>query len=309
MLSVYIDVPDAFAASYGAQGAGEREWIADLPRLGGEFLDRWDLRPDGPPAYGMASLVLPVLQPDGTPAVLKLQQLREETAGSATGLRAWNGDGIVHLLDHDEGSATQLLERLDATRPLSSVAEDTAVQILAELMARLTSVPAPDGIRRLSDIAAAMLDQVERAVWSLRDPAERRMVRNCAAAVSELVGESGASLLHWDLHYDNVLAGDREPWLAIDPEPLAGDPGFELLPALDNRWDEIEATGDVPRAALRRFDLLTEVLNLDRDRATGWTLGRVLQNALWDIEDGKTALDPAQAAIATTLLKRPPSRI
>ncbi|WP_433472431.1 aminoglycoside phosphotransferase family protein [Spirillospora sp. CA-142024] len=303
--SVYIDVPDGFAASYGAQGAEARAWIAGLPRLGGEFLDRWELRPDGPLAYGMASLVLPVLQRDGTPAVLKLQQPREETAGTATGLRAWKGAGIVRLLDHDENSSTQLLERLDAARPLSSVADETAaVQVLAELMARLTSVPAPKDLRRLSDIAAAMLDQVPQAVLGLRDPAERRLVRTCASAVAELIGEPGDRLLHWDLHYDNVLAGEREPWLAIDPEPLAGDPGFELLPALDNRWDEVEATGNVARAVLRRFDLLTEALGLERKRATGWTLGRVLQNALWDIEDGKTALEPAQVAIATALLSR-----
>jgi streptomycin 6-kinase len=66
----------------------------------------------------------------------------------------------------------------------------------------------------------------------------------------------------------------------------------------------VVATGDVTRAVLRRFDLLTEVLGLDRQRATGWTLGRVLQNALWDIEDGETALDPAQIAIGTALLRR-----
>lgn len=303
--SIYIDVPDVFAASYGAHGAEARAWIAELPRLGGEFLDRWELRPDGPPAYGMASLVLPVLRSDGTPAVLKLQQLREETVGTAAGLEAWNGNGIVRLLDHDENSATQLLERLDAARPLSLIADDTTgLQILAELMARLTSVPAPTGLRRLSDIAAAMLDQVPRAVPALRDPAEQRLVRTCASAVAELMGEPGDRLLHWDLHYDNVLAGEREPWLAIDPEPLAGDPGFELLPALDNRWDEVEATGDVTRAVLRRFDLLTEVLGLDRNRATGWTLGRVLQNALWEVEDGKVMLEPVQVAIATALLRR-----
>ena len=64
------------------------------------------------------------------------------------------------------------------------------------------------------------------------------------------------------------------------------------------------ATGDVTRTVLRRFDLLTEVLGLDRQRATGWTLGRILQNALWDIEDGKTTLEPAQVALGMTLLRR-----
>ncbi|MEU9318739.1 aminoglycoside phosphotransferase family protein [Streptomyces sp. NPDC048295] len=301
-----IEVPAAFAASYGENGgASARAWIAALPGLAADFLDHWSLRPDGAPAHGMASLVLPVTRADGTPAVLKLQQVTEDNIDAAPGLRVWNGDGVVHLLDHDPDTGTMLLERLDEARPLSVVADDTAaVQILAELLARLVAVPAPPGFRQLADIAAAMLDEVPRAVPMLHDPAERRLVRSCASAVTELVGEPGDRLLHWDLHYDNVLAGQREPWLAIDPEPLAGDPGFELLPAMHNRWAEVVATGDVTGTVLRRFDQLTEVLGLDRQRATGWTLGRVLQNALWDVEDGKTVLDPVQVVIATALLNR-----
>lgn len=65
----------------------------------------------------------------------------------------------------------------------------------------------------------------------------------------------------------------------------------------------------MPRAIRRRFDLMTEVLDLDRQRATGWTRGRILQNALWNIEDGKTALHPNQVAIARALLDRTGGRI
>lgn len=295
--STLIDVPDVFAASYGTQGPEARAWLVELPRIGGEFLDRWRLRPDGPPAHGMASLVLPVLREDGTPAVLKLQQLREETAHTATGLLAWRGEGVVRLLDHDERSATQLLERLDAARTLSSLDDDdTAMAALAGLLARLTAVAAPIGVRKLSGIAAAMLERTPEAVTRLGDPAERRLVEVCASAVAELIGESGDRLLHWDLHYENVLAAEREPWLAIDPKPLAGDPGFELLPALYNRFD--------PAAVQWRFDLLTEALGLDRERARAWSLGRVLQNTLWHIEDGERHLEREQESMARTLLAR-----
>ncbi|MGX1911546.1 aminoglycoside phosphotransferase family protein [Streptomyces phaeochromogenes] len=268
-----------------------------------DFLDRWSLTPDGPTARGMASVVLQVTREDGTPAVLKFQELSEDNAGAAQGLRVWNGDGAVRLLDHDPDTGTMLLERLDAARPLSSLTDDDAApRILADLLARLVAVSAPDGLRRLSDIAAAMLDQVPHALPALRDPADRRLLRTCASAVAELVGEAGDRLLHWDLHYDNVLAGEREPWLAIDPEPLAGDPGFDLWPALNSRWDAVTATGDEARAVLRRFDVLTETVGLDRQRAGGWTLGRILQNTLWDIEDGKTAIDAPQLVIASVAL-------
>jgi streptomycin 6-kinase len=306
--SIRIDVPDTLVASQcNHGGASGRAWIATLPRLITDMLHRWGLRLDGPARHGMGALVLPVVCADGDTAALKLQPLNEENAGEPIGLRIWDGDGAVRLLDHDPDTGTMLLERLDATRPLSAMGEDTAaVQILAELLARLVAVPAPSGLRTLSDISTAMLDHVPRAARMLRDPDEQRLLRICASAVTELISEPSDRLLHWDLHYDNILAGQRQPWLAIDPKPLAGDPGFELLPALDNRWNQVVATGNVSRAVLRRFDQLTEVLALDRQRATGWTLGRVLQNALWDIEDGTTTLDPTQIAIATALMRRPP---
>ena len=50
-------------------------------------------------------------------------------------------------------------------------------------------------------------------------------------------------MIHGDLHYENVLAADREPWLAIDPKPMAGDPHYEVAPMLWNRWDEVVASG------------------------------------------------------------------
>jgi len=299
MLSVNLDVPGTFVASYGMNA-----WVGRLPRLAADVLDRWALRPDGAVAHGMAAVVLPVIRADGTPAVLKLQEPRDETTGAVIGLRAWGGDGVVRLLDGDATTGAMLLERLDAGRPLSTVADDArAMAILAELLARLVAVPAPEGLRHLADVAAAMLAVAPRAAAALADPAERQLVRTCASAVGELIGEAGDRLLHWDLHYDNVLAGEREPWLAIDPESLAGDPGFDLLPALDSRWDVVVATGEVDRAVLRRFDLLAEAIGGDRQRAVGWTLGRVLQNALWDVEDGKSALEPSQVAIADVLLR------
>ncbi|MFF2540347.1 aminoglycoside phosphotransferase family protein [Streptomyces cyaneofuscatus] len=302
--SPVFDVPGALVASYGAPGdARGRAWLAALPRLAAEFLGRWELRRDGPVAHGMAGLVLPVVRADGTRAVLKLQPPGEENAGVAAGLRAWDGDGVVRLIEVDPVAGVQLLERLDAGRPLSAEPDDAVVMgVLAGLMARLSAVPAPPGMRRLGDIAAAMVARAPEALVLLRDPAERELVRTCAAAVAELAGEAGDRLLHWDLHDGNVLAGERQPWLAIDPEPLAGDPGFELWPALDIRWEKV-VEGGVTGPVLHRFDQLTEALALDRRRATGWTLGRVLQNALWDIEDGKIALEPSQVALAVTLLE------
>ncbi|GAA3950606.1 aminoglycoside phosphotransferase family protein [Actinomadura viridis] len=297
-----IEVPAGLAEVQSrANGDAGRAWLTALPELVSTALRHWDLRRDGAVRHGMAALVLPVVRPDGAPAVLKVRFVNEESEGEGAALRIWDGNGAVRLIDEDPLTGALLLERLDADRTLSSLEDDAqALKILTEILGRLVAHPAPEGTRRLTDIAHAMLGQVPEAVAAL--PGRRPILEACAGAVAELAGEAGDRLLHWDLHYDNVLAGTREPWLAIDPNPLAGDPGFDLMPALDNRWDDIVATGDVPRAVRRRFDLMVDMLGLDRRRAAGWTLGRALQNTLWDVEDGEPDMSPVQLAIAEALL-------
>jgi streptomycin 6-kinase len=274
-----IDIPvpaELAAAQHTYNGAAGRAFIAALPRRAADYLDRWELRLDGPSMYGMCALVLPVLMADGTPAVLKLQHLDEETAGEPAALRVWAGDGAVRLLNHDPTTGTLLLERLDATRTLTHLPDTReATLVIARLLAHLTAAPAPQGMRRLGDIAKAMLEQAPQSVHQIPDPADRRLIKDCAAALREVAAEPGDRLLHWDLHYDNVLAAARTPWLAIDPKPLSGTPAFELFPALANRFD--------PADIRRRFDTMTEVMHLDRTLARAWTLARVLQTTLWDI--------------------------
>ncbi|MFJ8754169.1 aminoglycoside phosphotransferase family protein [Streptomyces sp. NPDC102441] len=287
------------------QGAAGRAFAAALPGLAGRFLEEWGLRPDGAVMYGMCALVVPVVrEADGRGAALKLQMVDAETVGEPVALRVWGaaGAGVVGLLEHDAETGVMLLERLDEHRPLTGVPDvREAVRVLAGSLSRLVRVPAPPGMRRLGDAAAGMLAETPGAVVVLEDAGERRRLLDCAAAVREVAGEPGDRLLHWDLHYANILAGRAEEgrageWVVLDPKPLAGDPAFELFPALDQRFDASEV--------LWRFGLLCGVLELDRERARAWTLGRVLQNALWGIRLGRPRLYADHAEIARRLLGR-----
>ncbi|MGW5972978.1 aminoglycoside phosphotransferase family protein [Streptomyces sp. NPDC055186] len=299
-----IHVPEELAAAQEKfNGEAGRAFVSGLPGLTSAFLDHWDLRITGAPMHGVSALVLPVDRADGTPAVLKLQIPDEETEGEPVALRTWNGDGAVRLLDHDASTGTMLLERLDPARTLAHLPDvREALLVIARLLAHLTSTPAPAGLRRLGDIAHALLERTPGALARTPDPAVRRTLADCAAALREVADEPGDRLLHWDLHYDNVLAADRAPWLAIDPKPLAGDPGFDLWPALANRFD-----ADHPADTVWRFDALTDVLGLDRDRARAWTHARLLQNSLWHTENGRPP-SPLDLEIAHRLHRRPPRR-
>jgi streptomycin 6-kinase len=307
-----ILVPAELAESYRKYSGevGER-WIAGLPAMAAEYLDRWQLVIDGTVASGAVALIIPVACRDGSPAVLKLQPIDDETGGEPAALKAWAGRGAVRLLEHDPVTGAMLLERLDATRDLTTMENDqTAATIIAELLAILNSAPVPADMRRLDDVAATILAGTPEAIRLAADSKERELLINYADRLQELITDPVDSrLLHWDLHYGNTLSTlcPGTQWKAIDPKPLSGDSGFELLPALSNRWEDLVQTGNVSRALLRRFDLMTEVLGLSRKRAAAWTLARVLQNAVWDLVSfGEDHLDPSQRVIAEVLIDRYP---
>lgn len=292
-----IEIPAKLIRNHSAKAP---EWLAGLPgaRRG---LGEWQLTVDGDALSGEASLILPVVRRDGTQAMLKLQSVNDESESEALALRTWNHNDVVAVLEDDPATSTLLLERLQP-RTLDDLPDHVeATRILAELLTHLMVVPAPPGIRRLSDIAAGMIEDAPRLIPMLADPAEQALTWRFVAQVTELLPESGDRLLHWDLHYYNVMAGTRRPWLAIDPKPLAGDPAFELMPAVWNRWDDLVATGDLSQAIRDRFGLMLEVTGIDRDRALGWTAGRILQNVLWFTADGGTRIEAELKAVADAL--------
>ncbi|MEV0291290.1 aminoglycoside phosphotransferase family protein [Kribbella sp. NPDC050820] len=293
-----IEIPAKLVTNHGKTSP---EWLAGLPGAAAEYVDRWQLAVTGPPLNGEASLILPVVRRDGAEAMLKLQPVNDESESEALALRTWSRDDVVEVLEDDPTTSTILLERLEP-RTLDDLPDHVeATRILAELLTRLSAVPAPPGVRRLADVAGAMVEDAPALIPLLSDPAERQLVRRFVAQVTELLPESGDRLLPWDLHYYNVMAAQRQPWLVIDPKPLAGDPGFEVFPVLWNRWDDLVATGELDQAIRDRFDQMLEVTGIDRDRALGWTAGRILQNVLWDTEDEETAMNPVLRTIADAL--------
>jgi len=266
-----------------------------------EILDAWDLHPDGPLRSGEAGIVVPVRRADGLAAAVKIQRPGPEADAAILGLSRWDGRGIVRLLASAPDRGAMLLERLDAERSLEAMDDDDdATRIVGSLLARLHSVDPPAGLPRLEAVASQMLDDATEA-GALLTGEDRRRFDRWRRLVADVAATPGSGFLHWDLHFGNVLHAEREPWLAIDPEPLVGDAGFDLWPALDSGWSRDPGTVDAGRIVRRRFDILTEMLHLDRARAARWTTARLLQNALWDIEDGEPAIAPAATVLDDAL--------
>jgi streptomycin 6-kinase len=103
-------------------------------------------------------------------------------------------------------------------------------------------------------------------------PYEQELLEAAVSALEELAPTQGEQVLvHQDLHGDNVLAAEREPWLAIDPKPLLGEREFGLASIIRSR-----ELGHSEHALRHRLDRLTSELGLDRERARKWALGQTI---------------------------------
>ncbi|MEZ5194676.1 MAG: aminoglycoside phosphotransferase family protein, partial [Nocardioides sp.] len=166
-----------------------------------------------------------------------------------------------------------------------------ACEVVAGLYSHL-HIPAPGRLRPLTAYVERWTDDLAGLPSSA--PVPRRLVEQATALARDLVADRGSvgTLIHADLHDANVLAAGREPWLAIDPKPVSGDPHYEPAPMLWNRWDEAIASGDVRREVRGRFHTLIDAGGLDEDRAREWVVVRMLHNASWTILDAHGAGQP-----------------
>jgi streptomycin 6-kinase len=251
--------------------------VTNLASVTQSQLEQWNLRRDGEPIQGSGSMVLPVRTPDGGAAVLKVTDL-DESEHEHLALRRWGGDGAVRLLSADPRRGAVLLERL---RPhnLSTLADVDACAVVAGLYRRL-HVPALPQLRSLTSYLAQWTTEFETLPRSA--PIPHRLVEQAVVLGRDLAAEPGDRLIHGNLHYENVLAADRQPWLAIAPRPMTGDPLYEIAPMLWSRWDGL--AGNIREGVRRRFYTLIDASGFDEERARAWVIVRVVRQAISDPE-------------------------
>jgi streptomycin 6-kinase len=236
-----------------------------------DLVAEWTLTPDGPgSAAGMP------VRADGAAAFLRVGA--SEHAHLV--LRRWNGDGAVRLLRADPHRRALLLERA-SSEDLVDRYDVEACEVVASLYPRL-HVPAMPQLPSLTTLLTRWADDFGRLPRNA--PIPHRLVEQAITLCRELAAEPAEHVLHGNLHYGNVLAADREPWLAISPAPLNGDPAFEIAPMLWHRWDDL---ADAIRWGVQqRFYALVDAAGFDEDRARAWVIVRVVRAAVDAVRSG-----------------------
>ena len=255
-----------------------REWLQHLPAQVQACVDRWSLRLDQPYEQSQVSIVFPATMADGSPAVLKVQFPHKESEHEAEALRRWNGQGAVKLFATDPEHHALLIERCEPGGHLSAVERTKALGVFAQILPRLW-IEAGEPFVCVLDESAEWIKDLPLCWERAGRPFEVELLDAALEALDTVRRNPGQQvLIHQDLHGDNVLRAKREPWLVIDPKPLAGEREFSLAPIV--RSHEF---GHSREEAIHRLDWLTAVLRLDRERARLWSLGQTLA---WACGDG-----------------------
>src|SRR5439155_14480398 len=152
-----------------------------------------------------------------------------------------------------------LLERCRPGTRLAQLGQSRGLDVLLDLLPRLWQ-PAGAPFTSLADEAGHWAETLPPEWERAGRPFERRLLDAFLVAIEELAPTQGEQVLvHQDLHGENVLRAEREPWLVIDPKPLTGEREFALAPIVR---DAQLGRGRGP--LVHRLDRLTEELGLDR---------------------------------------------
>ena len=295
-------LPARFTQTVGATwGEPGRQWLAALPGLLEDCARRWSLTLSPPFPNLTFNYAASAVMADGTEAVLKVGVPNKEMRTEAAALRAFDGRGSVRLLESDTDAGALLLERLRPGAVLTTLADeahdDEATTIAATVMRGLWC-PAPPGhdFPTVADWGKSFANLRTRFGGGT-GPLPRAQVDEAEALFFELLTSSGPPvLLHGDLHHDNILSAHRQPWLAIDPKGVVGEPAYEVGALLRNLWPDRHAHQNPGRLLKRRAHQLAEELGLDRARVRGWAVAQAVLSALWSLEDGENSWEGAIAS-------------
>lgn len=283
-----VSIPDTFArTTTDLRGAAGLEWLGSLPALVEQYARQWSLvvlPPFGTLSY---NYIVPVVRADGTDAVLKAGFPSSELCMEIDALCFYARRGSAQLFEVSREQGVFLMERLKPGTPLSTEHDDRrATSVAANLMRQLHR-PAPhkhtfpsvgewaQGLRRLRD-------RFEDGTG----PFPARLVDTADRLFTELLGSMTASvLLHGDLHPGNVLAAQRQPWLAIDPKGVIGEPEYEVGALLRHPWPGLKAGASTKQVLARRVDQIVDEMGFDRARTIGWGLAQAVLSAWWSFED------------------------
>ncbi len=257
--------------------------------IAGQILDihikEWGLTPDGDRFQTHSSILQPVLH-KGLKAMIKIPLTPDEKAGSKM-LDWWDGIGAVKVIRSDDVAI--LMERIVDNHSLKSMSlngnDNESTRIICEVAKSLHSnrnKPLPELVPLHSWFNDLFLS-ANRYGGLFPKAAE--------IALTVLEDQTGVTVLHGDLHHDNILYSLERGWLAIDPKGLLGDRTFDYVNILRNPSKEIALSEG---RFMKQIMLIGKNAGIEINHLLKWTIAWSGLSAVWYLNDHTDADLPVE---------------
>ena len=259
---------------------------------------------------------------DHQSVVLKVIRRPGDEWRSGEILEAFNGNGLVRVYEYAPGAV--LLERLTPGNSLVELSlngrDEEATDILADVIQQMSFIESsmfsfefsasqseasrPGAPRVRCPTVHDWAKGFERYIATGDDQIPTDLVAAGQRVYSSLrASQRQPRLLHGDLQHYNVLLDSDRGWLAIDPKGVVGEVEYEVGAALRNPFERPELFLSLPTIE-RRLKQFTSRLDLDFERALGWSFAQAVLSAIWVVEDG-FAVDATSSSLRLAEAIRP----
>jgi streptomycin 6-kinase len=286
-----ITIPDGLRSKASTVEHG-RQWLDELPAVCRRLSEEWSV--DLGRSFAGCHISLVITADRGPqqcvlkvplPLTIELGTLAAGTrAHEPDALQTWAGEGAARMIEYDETTGAMLIERCVPGLTLDLLEDPArADQIAAKILHRLHRPPTGQ-FDRVADRAIRLAQDLPGRFETARAPFDHWLLDTAVEFFTQLARSGPAEiLLHGDFHHDNILSAQREPWLAVDPLPMVGDPAYDAVQYLLFRKgdlaDPIADWGHVINEFCARLDV-------DTERVKAWTFARLVSDALASFADG-----------------------
>lgn len=102
--------------------------------------------------------------------------------------------------------------------------------------------------------------------------------------IAHLGDDETTTMLHGDLHFGNIMAADREPWLAIDPKGWSGPAAFDAFTVIIGGRDGLAFGPQLDAEVVRRITQFAAAASVDAELAFACCQARAVSAYFYQLQ-------------------------
>lgn len=280
-----MNVPTSFqekiSNSFGEPGT---QWLQSLEGIVNSIAEGWGLTLQSPVTNLSYNYVIHVIDQNNNPYILKIGLPGFDFNNEIRTLHLYDGQGCARLVKADAEQGAMLLEKLQpGTMLCTEMDEEVVIQTFCHVWKQIRRpLPAEGDFPTVLDWATTFT-KYQSIYEANNGPIPNEWVKMAAEFLHEIQqSTTKTELLHGDLHHENILLSNERGWLAIDPKGVAGSPYFDVVSFMINH---LFTKPDPEELLKRRVELISELLQLGREKLLKAAVSMSTLYACWGVED------------------------